>query len=129
MAKKTFFTKKENLKEIWENLKKICRFWSIYRTTLIISFLSMFKHWLWNGTYSHCGKSVQIGSFFWSVFSCIRTEYRDLRNKSPCSVRVQENTDRKLSVFGHFSRTFKYAVDFLSFFSAFTAGKFYYFFQ
>ena len=65
---------------------------------------------------SHCGKSVQIGSFFWSVFSCIRTEYIDLRSKSPCSVRVQENTDRKLSVFGHFSRSVKYAVDFLSFF-------------
>ena len=24
----------------------------------------------------HCVKSVQIRSFFWSVFSCIRTEYR-----------------------------------------------------
>ena len=32
----------------------------------------------------HCMKSVQIRSFFWSVFSCIRT--------------------RKNSVFGHFSR-------------------------
>ena len=26
----------------------------------------------------HCVKSVQIRSFFWSVFSCIRTEYGDL---------------------------------------------------
>ena len=26
-----------------------------------------------------CVKSVQIESFFWSVFSCIRTEYGDLR--------------------------------------------------
>ena len=34
----------------------------------------------------HCVKSVQIWSFFWSVFSCIRT--------------------RKKSVFGHFSRSF-----------------------
>ena len=24
---------------------------------------------------SHCVKSVQIRSFFWAVFSCIRTEY------------------------------------------------------
>ena len=31
----------------------------------------------------HCAKSVQIRSFFWSVFSCIRTEYGDLRSKSP----------------------------------------------
>ena len=26
----------------------------------------------------HCVKSVQIRSYFWSVFSCIRTEYGDL---------------------------------------------------
>ena len=31
--------------------------------------------------YLHCVRSVQIRSFFWSVFSCIRTEYGDL-----CSV-------------------------------------------
>ena len=43
----------------------------------------------------HCVKSVQIRSFFWSIFSCIRTEYGDLRNKSPYSVRIQENTDQK----------------------------------
>ena len=36
--------------------------------------------------------SVQIRSFIWSVFSCIRTEYGDLRCKS---VRIQENTDQK----------------------------------
>ena len=40
------------------------------------------KHW-------HCVKSVQIGSFFWSLFSCIQT------SKSPYSVRMQENTDHK----------------------------------
>ena len=28
----------------------------------------------------HCVKSVQIQSYFWSVFSCIRTEYGDLRS-------------------------------------------------
>ena len=33
--------------------------------------------------------------FFWSVFSCIRTEYRDLYRKSPHLVRIQENTDQK----------------------------------
>ena len=37
----------------------------------------------------HCVKSVQIRSFFWSVFSCIRT--------------------RKNSIFGHFSRSAVYA--------------------
>ena len=40
-------------------------------------------------------KSVQLRSFFWSVFSCIQTEYRDLWSKSPYSVRIQENTDEK----------------------------------
>ena len=40
----------------------------------------------------HCVKSVQIRSFFWSVFSCIRTKYGDLLRKS---VRIQENKDQK----------------------------------
>ena len=39
--------------------------------------------------------NVQIQSFFWSVFSCIPTKYRDLRGKSPHSVGIQENTDQK----------------------------------
>ena len=43
----------------------------------------------------HCVKSVQIRSYFWSVFSCIWTEYRDLLLKSPYWVRKQENTDQK----------------------------------
>ena len=40
----------------------------------------------------HCVKSVQIQSFFWFVFSCIRSEYRKIRT-------------RKNSVFGHLSRS------------------------
>ena len=39
---------------------------------------------------THCVKSVQIRSFSWSVFSCIRTEYRKIRT-------------RKNSVFEYFS--------------------------
>ena len=31
--------------------------------------------------FSHCVKSVQIRSFFWSVLSCIRTEYRKIRTR------------------------------------------------
>ena len=42
----------------------------------------------------HCVKSVQIRSFFWFIFSCIRTEYSKMRT-------------RKYSVFGHFSRSGK----------------------
>ena len=40
----------------------------------------------------HCMKSVQIRSYFWSVFSCIRTEYKKIRT-------------RKIFVFGHFSHS------------------------
>ena len=39
--------------------------------------------------FRHCVKSVQIRSFFWSVFPCIRAYYTELRVK--------------ISVFGHFS--------------------------
>ena len=40
-------------------------------------------------------KSVQIQSFFWSVFSRIQTEYGYLRSKSPCSAQMKKNTDQK----------------------------------
>ena len=51
----------------------------------------------------HCVKSVQIRSFFWSVFSRIRTENGEIRSISPYSVRIWENTAWKNSVFRHFS--------------------------
>ena len=48
-------------------------------------------------------RSVQIRNFFWSVFSCIRTEYGDLLPTSSYSARIQENTDReKLSIWTFF---------------------------
>ena len=50
-------------------------------------------------------EKVQIRTFFWYVFSCIRTEYGDLWSKCPYSVRIQENMDKINSVFGHFSRS------------------------
>ena len=40
----------------------------------------------------YCVKSVQIRSYFWAVFSCIRNEYRKIQT-------------RNSSVFGHFSRS------------------------
>ena len=40
----------------------------------------------------HCVECVQIRSYFWSVFSCIRTEYRKTQT-------------RNNSVFGNFSRS------------------------
>ena len=53
----------------------------------------------------HCVKSVQIRSFFWSVFSPIRTEYRGLRSKYSYSVRMRENTDQKKLRIWNFSRS------------------------
>ena len=40
-------------------------------------------------------KNVQIRRFFWSVFSRIWTEYRDLSNKSLYSVQIREIMDQK----------------------------------
>ena len=45
--------------------------------------------------FAHSVKSVQIWSFFWSVFSCIWTEYGQLLCTSPCWVKIQENTDQE----------------------------------
>ena len=45
---------------------------------------------------NHCVKSVQIRITFWSVFSLIRTEYREILRISPYSVRMRENTDQKI---------------------------------
>ena len=41
--------------------------------------------------YIHCVKSIQIWNFFWSLFSCIQSEYRKIPTRS--------------SAFGHFSRS------------------------
>ena len=43
--------------------------------------------------------------FFWSAFSRIRTEYREISSISPYSVQMRENTDRKNPEYGHFSRS------------------------
>ena len=36
----------------------------------------------------HCVKSVQIRSYFWSVFSCTRTKYGDLRSVHAMSLTL-----------------------------------------
>ena len=67
----------------------------------------------------HCVKSVQKRSFFWSVFSCIRTENGDLLRKFPYSVQTQENADqKKLRFWTLFTQWYKekrkkYALDLL----------------
>ena len=60
---------------------------------------------------SHCMKSVQIRSFFWSVFSHIRTEYGEIQSISrhSTSFRIQSECEkiwtRKNSIFVHLSRS------------------------
>ena len=52
----------------------------------------------------HCVESVQIRSFFRSVFSRIRTEYGEILRISPYSVQMRENADQNNSEYGHFLR-------------------------
>ena len=49
--------------------------------------------------YNHFVTSVQIRSFFWSLFPSIRTEYGDLLLKSPYSVKICENMDQKKNTY------------------------------
>ena len=52
--------------------------------------------------------SVYIRNFFWSGYSRIQTEYGDLPNKSPYSVRIRENTDQKrLPIWTLFTQRFR----------------------
>ena len=53
--------------------------------------------------FTHCSgvsivalcKSCPNAEFYWFIFSHIWTEYGDFRSKSPYSVQIRENTDRK----------------------------------
>ena len=50
-------------------------------------------------------KSVQIGSFFWSVFSGIRTKYGKILRIYPYSVQMQEiTTQKKLRIWTLFTQ-------------------------
>ena len=65
---------------IFKLFKDICK---VYFSSYFGMVAFSFRH--------HCVKSVQIRSYFWSVFSCIQSEYRKIRTTNN-------------SVFGHFSR-------------------------
>ena len=60
----------------------------------------------------HFVKRVQIQSFFSSVFSCIRAEYREIRSISPHLVRMGENTDqKKLRIWTLFTQCYPYYIN------------------
>ena len=50
-------------------------------------------------------KKCPYSEFFWSAFSRIWTEYRDILRISPNSVRTRENADQNNSEYGHFLRS------------------------
>ena len=50
-------------------------------------------------------KKFLCSEFFWSVFSCIWTEYEDLLRIFPYLVRMRENADQKSSKHEYFSRS------------------------
>ena len=51
----------------------------------------------------HCLKNAPYSAFFWSVYSHIQTECRDLICKSSYSVQMWEKSDQKNSECGQFS--------------------------
>ena len=74
--------------------KKVGReYWKVLMT--FFTFVLISFHIRSSFCQRQCVKSVQIRSYFWSVFSCIPTEYGDLLRKSPYSVRIQQNADQE----------------------------------
>ena len=89
---------KFSIKDFFSKCDQIRR-WSFRLITLKLLRPSL------NHVSQHCVKCVQIRSFFWTVFSYMRTEYGYLRSKSTYSVRTQENTDqKKLRLWTHFKQ-------------------------
>ena len=58
----------------------ICQFIALVHLVALPLATSKFA---FNISLYHCVKSVQIRGYFWPLFSCIRTECRDLFRKSP----------------------------------------------
>ena len=71
--------------------------WLEFNASTLIKYLLPHKSF----SIAHCVKSVQIRSYFWSVFSCIWIEYVNLRIQS----EYRKIWTRNNCVFGHFSRS------------------------
>ena len=67
-------------------------FWK-YVNHLNRKFFLNFRCYLIVKMFKHCVKNVQIQSFFWSVFPCIRPEYGDLRSKSKYGLQITPYLD------------------------------------
>ena len=75
--------------------------WLEFNASTLIKYLLPHKSF----SIAHCVKSVQIRSYFWSVFSCIWIEYVNLRIQS----EYRKIWTRNNCVFGHFSRSENYS--------------------
>ena len=79
--------------------------WFIYFYTFYATFWDFSKSFpssiAWRPTLR---KKCPNSELFWSVYSCIRTKYREIFRISPCSVWTLENTDQNNSEYKHFSR-------------------------
>ena len=62
---------------------------------LIIFFIILWKFHMIDSSKTHYVKSVQIRSFFWFVFPAFGLKIGKIRNISPYSIRIKENTDQK----------------------------------
>ena len=61
-------------------------------------------------------KNCPYSELFWSVLSCIWSEYGEIRGISPYSVQIRENTDQNNSEYEHFSRSEVVCISFFFFF-------------
>ena len=48
--------------------------------------------------HKHCMKCVQIQSYFWSVFSCIQSEYRKIRTRNNSAFKHFSRSESKLKL-------------------------------
>ena len=91
-----WWSQKCALKQTWLDYSSIVKSWLHLNETAIFYFL-----WLSRISLAR-PKKCQYLDIFWSAFSHIWTEYRDLLCKSSDSVQVQENRDEKNSKYRHF---------------------------
>ena len=81
-------------------------FWECMGYSLHIPVFSSFTRPEWLEKYHHCVRIFRNGTFFFSVFSRIRTKSGDLLRKSLYSSQIWENTDQKNFKFENFLQSF-----------------------
>ena len=80
------------------NEKNLSIFVGIFVRIVKVTHFAQVINFLRKAPHKKCPHS----ELFWSAFSCIRTEYREMQNFSPYSVQMRETTDQNNSKYGHF---------------------------